>query len=94
MSKLTFLERRQAPSEARSVTVLTTALAIILALLVGSFLFFPFGVSPIEAYSSMVKLSFGNLQGFGFTLVKATPLIFIGLGTIFAWRSGFFLPWL
>jgi simple sugar transport system permease protein len=29
------------------------------------------------------------LNGIGFTLVRATPLIFIGLGTIFAWTSGF-----
>ena len=37
----------------------------------------------------MAREGFGNLKGIGFTLVGATPLIFIGLGTIFAWRSGY-----
>lgn len=90
MDKLPLLERRQAPSESRSVTVIATALSIGLALLLGSLLFIPFGVNPIEAYASMVQLSFGTAPGIGFTLVKAGPLIFVGLGTIFAWRSGFF----
>ncbi|MFN8458421.1 MAG: hypothetical protein U0401_27835 [Anaerolineae bacterium] len=47
----------------------------------------PFGADPIAAYSTMLRDSFGSWRGFGFTLVNATPLIFVGLGTIFAWRS-------
>ena len=90
MSKASFLERRQTPKESSSVTIFITALAIILALLFGSLLFLPFGVDPFKAYSTMVELSFGTLRGIGYTLIKATPLIFVGLGTIFAWRSGFF----
>ena len=87
MSKASFLERRQTPKESSSVTIFITALAIILALLFGSLLFLPFGVDPFKAYSTMVELSFGTLRGIGYTLIKATPLIFVGLGTIFAWRS-------
>src|SRR5450756_3032261 len=38
----------------------------------------------------MGRESFGSLRGIGNTLIVATPLIFIGLGTTLAWRSGFF----
>ncbi len=90
MDKIPFLKKRQRPNESGSVTILVTVFSIVLALLLGSLLFIPFGVNPLEAYINMAELSFGSINGIGFTLVKAVPLIFIGLGTIFAWRSGFF----
>jgi simple sugar transport system permease protein len=90
MAKLPFLEKRLEPSESPWVIGGTTILSILLALVIGGFLFLPYGVAPGEAYLAMVQQSFGDLRGIGFTLVRATPLIFVGLGTIVAWRSGFF----
>ncbi len=90
MAKLSLLERRLEPSDSLLVIGLATAFSIGLALFIGGFLFLPFDANPVDAYLTMLQESFGSLRGFGFTLVKATPLIFVGLGTIFAWRSGFF----
>ncbi|MHB8778447.1 MAG: ABC transporter permease [Anaerolineales bacterium] len=85
-----FLEKRLEPSESPLVIGGLTVLSVLLALLIGGFLFLPFKADPGEAYLTMLQQSFGSLKGIGFTLVRATPLIFIGLGTIVAWRTGFF----
>ena len=90
MLKVPFLERRQTPSDSPLVIGAVTIAAIALALLIGGFLFLPFGADPVQAYLAMLNQGFGSLRGIGFTLVKATPLIFVGLGTIMAWRTGFF----
>ena len=89
MSRTPFFERRLEPQESPLVVSGTIVLAILTALVVGSLLFLPFGANPFTAYTAMFSQSFGDLNGIGFTLVRATPLIFIGLGTIFAWASGF-----
>jgi simple sugar transport system permease protein len=49
-----------------------------------------FGANPLSAYRTLIGESFGDLQGIGYTLVKATPLLLVGLGTVIAFRSGFF----
>ena len=90
MSSRPLIERRLEPNDSPLTVSVITLLAILAALLVGSLFFLPFGANPLEAYSAMFRESFGNLRGIGFSLVRATPLIFVGLGTIFAWRSGFF----
>ena len=90
MAKEHFLERRIAPNESPLFVTTVTLLAIFMALVIGGFLFLPFGSNPLQAYGAMLQESFGNLRGIGYTLINATPLIFVGLGTIFAWRSGFF----
>jgi len=85
-----FLEKRLEPNESPLVIGGLTVLSVLLALLIGGFLFLPFKADPGEAYLTMLQQSFGSLKGIGFTLVRATPLIFISLGTIVAWRTGFF----
>jgi general nucleoside transport system permease protein len=90
MPKFPTLEKRKDPNDSCLSVLITTGLSIVLALVIGAFLFLPFGAEPLAAYQALFQYSLGNLQGFAFTLVKATPLIFIGLGTIIAWRTGFF----
>ena len=46
--------------------------------------------NPAEAYANFFKGIFGNLNGFCEVFVKATPLIFTGLGCAVAFRTGFF----
>ena len=46
--------------------------------------------SPAEAYAMFFKGIFGNLNGFMEVFVKATPLMFTGLGCAVAFRTGFF----
>jgi len=83
------LERRLAPATSPRAILLANAAAILLALVVGGLLFVPFHVSPITAYADLVGEAFFTARGFGYTLVEAAPLILVGLGTVFAWRSGF-----
>ncbi|MFO1349619.1 MAG: ABC transporter permease [Gammaproteobacteria bacterium] len=90
MAKPALWVRHLTPVEAPLASAVLILLSVGAALLLGSLLFLPFNAQPLAAYAAMLSQSFGSLTGIGFTLVRATPLIFIGLGTIFAWRSGFF----
>ncbi len=83
------LERRLAPATSPRVIVAANAAAIAIALLIGGLLFLPFNVNPLDAYAGLFGEAFFTWRGFGYTLVEAAPLILVGLGTIFAWRSGF-----
>ena len=64
--------------------------AVLLAVLIGAFILFVSGASPIEAYSALIKGSFGDLDAFTRTLEKATPLVFSGLAVAFAFKAGLF----
>ena len=46
------------------------------------------GVNPLEAYSAMVVGAFGSKNGLADTLVKAVPLMLVGLGIAIAFRGG------
>lgn len=67
--------------------------AIVIALItiiVGTGLIVMSNADPIEAYANFFRGIFGNLNGFCEVFVKATPLIFTGLGCAVAFRTGFF----
>ncbi|MCD6553206.1 MAG: ABC transporter permease [Anaerolineae bacterium] len=66
----------------------TPLFATVLALLVGAVMLLLLGANPIEAYSAMANGAFGNLNSLADTLVKATPLLFVGLGICIAFRGG------
>ena len=61
-------------------------------MLVTAFLFQSYGASPLQAYFALFHEPFATLRGFGYSLVRASPLALIALGTIVSWRSGFSLP--
>ena len=82
------LERRLAPVESPVAQAAATLLAILAAFVMAGMLFLPYGESPLTAYGFLLGEAFGNLRGFGFTLVQATPLILVAQGTIVAWRTG------
>lgn len=65
-------------------------IAIILAFLTGAIILLATGYSPLEAYSSLLVGSFGNLTSIGLTFSKATPIIFTALAFSFAYKSGLF----
>jgi len=56
---------------------------------VTAFLFLSYGASPWQAYYALFHEPFGTLRGFGYALVRTSPLSLIALGTIVSWRSGF-----
>lgn len=62
--------------------------AVPLALLIGAVMLLAMGVNPLEAYRALVQGAFGNVSGFTQTLVKATPLLLVGLGVTIAFRGG------
>ncbi|AVO37331.1 ABC transporter permease [Pukyongiella litopenaei] len=83
------LERRLKPADSPRAIAVATILSVLAALMVGGLLFLPYGANPISAYAALFSEAFLSWRGFGFTLIKATPLILVGLGTVVAWRTGF-----
>lgn len=69
------------------VQALVIALITIIA---GTGLIVMSNANPMDAYSNFFRGIFGNLNGFCEVFVKATPLIFTGLGCAVAFRTGFF----
>jgi len=64
--------------------------AVFLGLLIGAIILLISGASPIEAYSALLKGSFGSPAAIQRTLEKTTPLIFSGLAVAFAFKAGLF----
>jgi simple sugar transport system permease protein len=58
-------------------------------MLVTAFLFRSYGASPWQAYFALFHEPFATLRGFGYALVRASPLALVALGTIVSWRTGF-----
>lgn len=63
-------------------------LAVPVAFLIGAIMLYALGVNPFEAYSAMISGAFGDVSGLTQTLVKATPLLLVGLGVCIAFRGG------
>ena len=62
-------------------------LAMGAALLIGAVMLLLLGVSPIEAYASMITGVFGSKFGLAQSVIKATPLLLVGLGICIAFRA-------
>lgn len=86
MAKL--FERRLTPADSPLAIAFTTLLALFAALLITSFLFASYGANPLKAYFALFHEPFATLRGFGYALVRASPLALIALGTIVSWRCG------
>ncbi len=62
-------------------------LALGAALLIGAVMLALLGANPLSAYASMLTGVFGSMSGFTQSLVKATPLLLVGLGICIAFRA-------
>ncbi len=60
--------------------------AIVLALLIGGIIIWLAGGEPLRSYEHILKAAFGSLGVINDTLVKATPLILIGVACALAFR--------
>jgi simple sugar transport system permease protein len=60
--------------------------AIVLALVIGGIILALVGGNPLAAYAQIARSSFGSLDVFSDTMVKAIPLILVGLGCAVAFR--------
>lgn len=84
-----FLQKRKEPLEGAGWRLLLIALSVLLAFAIGSLFFLPFGVDPVQAYTSLLTAGFSSRNGFAFTLMKASPMLLVALGTLLAFRTGF-----
>jgi simple sugar transport system permease protein len=62
-------------------------LAMFAALLIGAVVLLFLKVNPFEAYAAIANGVFGSFSGFIQSLVKATPLLLVGLGICIAFRA-------
>ncbi|MFT3892525.1 MAG: ABC transporter permease [Anaerolineales bacterium] len=62
-------------------------LATLAALLVGAIMLLFLKINPIEAYGALWVGAFGTTNAFAETLVKATPLLLVGLGICISFRG-------
>lgn len=72
----------------RVLTALMPFIAVLVAFLIGAVILLIQGVNPLTAYQSMIVGAFGNKNGLSDTLVKAIPLMLVGLGIAIAFRGG------
>lgn len=63
-------------------------LAIVAALLIGTMMLELLGADPLQAYLALAKGAFGSTNALADTLVKSTPLLFVGIGICIAYRGG------
>jgi general nucleoside transport system permease protein len=89
VKRIHFLEKRRETVESPGIQILLVLGAVLFAFAIGSLFFIPFGINPFDAYGTMLSKAFGDMNGLSFTIVRATPLILVGLGTIISWRSSF-----
>lgn len=66
------------------------AIALAIALGIGSLIILGYHDSPVAVYSAVVKFSFGSLDGFSRMLVIATPLIFSALAVSVCYKAAMF----
>lgn len=67
---------------------LTPILAALAAFLVGALMLIALGVNPLQAYGALLQGAFGSTNSLADTVVKATPLLFVGAGICIAFRGG------
>ncbi|MCB0037617.1 MAG: ABC transporter permease, partial [Anaerolineales bacterium] len=72
----------------RTINALLPLTAVLGALLLGAILLYFQNVNPTEAYGAMFSGAFANKNGLADTLVKAIPLLLVGLGIVIAYRGG------
>jgi general nucleoside transport system permease protein len=88
MTKL--FERRLIPADSPAAVAGSTAIALLAAMAVAAIFFGYYGASPFQAYFGLFHEAFATWRGFGYALVRSTPLALVALGTIVSWRSGFY----
>ncbi len=61
--------------------------ATLFALLIGAIVLLGLRVNPFTAYLALIQGAFGSFNAFAETMVKATPLLLIGIGICIAYRG-------
>lgn len=73
----------------RVVDTLMPVFAVVLALLIGAVMLVFLGANPFEAYrEGLYEGAFGSKNSVSDTLIKATPLLLVGIGICISFRGG------
>jgi len=70
--------------------LVSSVVAVLVALMVGAGLIAAWGVNPVTAYVALIDGAFGNRNSIAETLLRSVPLTFAGLGVAIAFRGGAF----
>ncbi len=70
--------------------VLAPVVAVLASFLVGGLVVAAIGESPVRVYAILFRGALGSVDGVGYVLFNAVPLIFAGLAVAFAFRGGLF----
>jgi ABC-type uncharacterized transport system permease subunit len=81
-------ERRLTPADSPLAILRTTAALFSRRCSSRRFCFFPTARARSGLFRAFSR-ALRTLRGFGYSLVRASPLALIALGTIVSWRSGF-----
>lgn len=85
---MTSSKTRKPPRYDRLFVILIPFLATLAALSVGAVLLYLIGTKPLEAYSAMLQGAFGSKNALADTIVKAIPLLLVGVGICISFRGG------
>jgi simple sugar transport system permease protein len=61
--------------------------AVLAALMIGAIMLVILGANPLEAFGALLEGAFGSTNALADTVVKATPLLLIGLGICISFRG-------
>jgi len=79
--------RRRTEIMSKLVDALLPVFATLAALAVGAVMLLVLGANPLEAFGALVEGAFGSGNALADTVVKATPLLLIGLGICISFRG-------
>ncbi len=72
----------------RAIDSLMPLLAVLLALVIGAIMILFMNANPITAYKALWDGAFGTKNAVANTLIKATPLLLVGIGICISFRGG------
>jgi ABC-type uncharacterized transport system permease subunit len=72
------------------ISILAPFLAVLLAFSVGAIVIYILGENPLYVYKILLVNSVTKVDGWGYVLFNATPLIFSGLAVALAFKGGLF----
>ncbi|MEA1911652.1 MAG: ABC transporter permease [Spirochaetota bacterium] len=81
-------DERKKHRQDRILNLFIVVVALFIALLIGALIFLIAKGNPFKAYGVMFTRPFSSIFGITEILVRAAPLMFVGLGIAIAFRSG------
>ncbi len=79
--------RIQGDTFSKLVDAMLPVFATLSALAIGAIMLLVLGANPVEAYGALLEGAFGSPNAIADTVVKATPLLLVGLGICISFRG-------